>query len=154
MNELIYRVKRCSAKILFLIVWVLLELTRGSSAQNESEVLADPGPSVIEKEPIKRDPFWPVGYVPKGQEVEVPVVNDAVVQVDWESAEKQLDISAVGEKSGAPFVLINRIMMTEGTQFQINVNKVNYTWEVSEIDPSKGAQAVEPRRISAVKDLK
>ncbi|MBN2702689.1 MAG: hypothetical protein JXR23_00620 [Pontiellaceae bacterium] len=104
---------------------------------------------------MKRDPFWPVGYVPKDQQVEVPVVDNSVVQVDWESAEKQLDISAVGEtKSGAPFVLINRKMMTEGTQFQINVNKVNYTWEVPEIDPGKGAEAVAPRRISAVKDLK
>ncbi|NLX24607.1 MAG: hypothetical protein GXY61_01410 [Lentisphaerae bacterium] len=136
-------------KILFLTVWVLLEFTLGSSAQNESEALAESGPSVVEKVPMKRDPFWPVGYVPKSQTVEIPVVDNSATQVDWESAETQLKVSAVGEKLGVPFVVINGKVMTEGTRFQIKINRVTYTWEVPEIDPGKSAMAVEPRRVLA-----
>ncbi len=150
MNELICRVRRSSGKILFLTAWVLLEFTLGSSAQNESEALAESsGPSVVGKEPMKRDPFWPVGYVPKSQTVEVPVVENSAAQVDWESAETQLKVSAVGEKLGAPFVVINGKVMTEGVLFQIKINRVTYTWEVPEIDPGKSAMAVELRRVSA-----
>lgn len=142
--------RRASAKILFLTVWVLLEFTLGSSAQNESEAPAEsPASSVVEKEPTRRDPFWPVGYVPGGQKVEVPVADNTAPLVDWESAEEKLNISAVGEKLGAPFVVINGKVMTEGTRFQIKINRVTYMWEVPEIDPGKSAKAVEPRRVLA-----
>ena len=109
----------------------------------------------VAKTPAVRDPFWPVGYVPAGNESEPapepepePVESVTPQQVpepapppepDWQAARKALTFSVFAESDGVRSCLVNGRLVTEGDAFTLVRRGIRYTWRMIRIerDPSK-----------------
>lgn len=109
-----------------------------------------------------RDPFWPVGYVPRRPEkpVAVPVAasRTGVVAspvpapignpVDWDEARRHLEIRGISriardKTSGraAYFAVVNNKVVEEGEVVSVVWNGRVYRWRVTQIGPA-GLQLV------------
>jgi hypothetical protein len=100
---------------------------------------------------IKRDPFWPVGYVPEKtrdaeqveavQEVESLKGND-----NWNQAMKQVVINGVSSRAdNEAYAVINGQIRTVGDTITVNHQRNIYTWAVDRITSSG---SVKLRRVS------
>ncbi len=100
---------------------------------------------------LKRDPFWPVGYVPKNIKSVIPKENPkqsaAIVENSWNEAMKKVVINGVSSRSeNASFAVINGQVKSIGDTVTINHGGTIYTWAVDEIEPP---DSVKLRRVSA-----
>ena len=99
----------------------------------------------------KRDPFWPVGYMPKITTSVIP--KDSSVQsltkVDnsWNEAMKKVVINGVSSRAeNAYFAVINGQIKSIGDTVTINHGGTLYTWAVDGVEPP---DSVKLRRVSA-----
>jgi len=105
-----------------------------------------------QKAVLKRDPFWPVGYVPKN--ITSVVQRDSsersastTVDNSWNEAMKKVVISGVSSGTdNAYFAVINGEIKSVGDTVTINHGGTIYTWAVDEIKPPS---SVKLRRVSA-----
>lgn len=146
MNESRCMRKRGSTAVLFLLAMTLLGLPFVSAAQNESEEPAEPDQTPAAKQTVKRDPFWPVGYVPESERVKEPVKTSDDPKVDWASAEKALRINGIGSREDKTYALINGQVRMVGDDLKVQFKNVIYTWEVESINPPG---TVKLRQVSA-----
>lgn len=108
------------------------------------------------KTPAVRDPFWPVGYAPAGDETKpepeplpaepatTPATEPATQaapppEPDWQAARKALTFSVFAESEGARSCLVNGRLVTEGDAFTLVCRGIRYTWRMIRIerDPSR-----------------
>ena len=98
---------------------------------------------------IKRDPFWPVGYVPERltkMAQEKPVVKQKSSVLDWSGAMKKV-VNSGASKSGNDFyAVINGGIRRVGDTFSVEHEGTTYTWAVSGIKPDG---KVNLKRVSA-----
>lgn len=104
-----------------------------------------------QKAVIKRDPFWPVGYVPKNITSMVPKGNAeqgaAKVDNSWNEAMKKVEINGVSSRAkNAYCAVINGQVKSVGDTVAINHSGTIYTWAVDGIEPPS---SVKLRRVSA-----
>ena len=99
----------------------------------------------------KRDPFWPVGYVPRNVKSLVPSVkpeqsNDKVDN-SWNEAMKKVEINGVSSRANDAYcAVINGQVKSVGDTVTINHGGTIYTWAVDGIEPPS---SVKLRRVSA-----
>ena len=97
----------------------------------------------------KRDPFWPVGYVPEksiqvesGQKITSPAVS-----TDWNGAMKLVAINGVSSRADDEFfAVINGQVKRVGETVTLKHEGTIYTWSVDSITPPG---SVKLRRVSA-----
>ena len=100
---------------------------------------------------LKRDPFWPVGYIPKNIQSVVPKVkpdqSSAKVDNSWNEAMKKVVINGVSSRAkNAYCAVINGQVKNVGDTVTINHGGTVYTWAVDGIEPPS---SVKLRRVSA-----
>ena len=100
---------------------------------------------------IKRDPFWPVGYVPKIIKSVAPkgTSEQGVAKVDnsWNEAMKKVEINGVSSRANNAYcAVINGQVKSVGDTVTINHGGTIYTWAVDGIEPPS---SVKLRRVSA-----
>ena len=100
---------------------------------------------------VKRDPFWPVGYVPESvriANVKKTVVKKPTENNDWNGAMKQVVINGVSSRSNNEFfAVINGQVRSVDDTISVNHGGVTYTWAVASIKPPG---SVKLRRVSAL----
>jgi ABC-type glycerol-3-phosphate transport system substrate-binding protein len=89
---------------------------------------------------LKRDPFWPVGYVPKTIKSVIstdnPEPSAAVVDNSWSEAMKKVVINGVSSQANnAYFAIINGQIKSVGDTVTIHHGGTIYTWAVDGIEP-------------------
>ena len=100
---------------------------------------------------VKRDPFWPVGYVPESVKAAAeasstgPVVKRTIAN-DWNTAMKKVSINGVSSKNKEFFAVINGRIKGVGDTVTVNHGGMVYTWSVESIKPPG---SVKLRRVSA-----
>jgi hypothetical protein len=100
---------------------------------------------------FKRDPFWPVGYVPENLK-KAAVENDQIVTApavnnNWNEAMKKVVINGVSSRSDDEFfAVINGQVKSVGDTVTLNHEGTVYTWAVDSINPPG---SVKLRRVSA-----
>lgn len=99
-----------------------------------------------------RDPFWPVGYMPK----EVAVAPKKIApkkakpsgKYEWGLAMKKLSISGVSSKGKDDFfAVVNGKVKSVGDTISVDFEGITYTWAVESIKPPG---SVKLRRVSAL----
>lgn len=115
-------------------------------------VVANGTNDAIEQEAfIKRDPFWPVGYVPKIIANVIPkgTSEQGVAKVDnsWNEAMKKVEINGVSSRANNAYcAVINGQVKSVGDTVTITHGDTIYTWAVDGIEPPS---SVKLRRVSA-----
>lgn len=136
-----------AGKLLFPMVGIGLLLssesfsqTKTSSGTNDASVIGTA---------IKRDPFWPVGYVPKElQKKEVAVVKKPTESNDWKGAMKKVVINGVSSRSNNEFfAVVNGEVKSVNDTISVTHGGMTYTWAVAGIKPPG---SVKLRRVSAL----
>jgi len=99
---------------------------------------------------LKRDPFWPVGYVPKNTRSVVQKISSeespATVDNSWNEAMKKVVISGVSSGAdNAYFAVINGEIKSVDDIVTVNHGRSIYTWAVDSIKPPA---SVKLRRVS------
>jgi len=112
---------------------------------------SDPGGTndAIVQDAVRRDPFWPIGYVPEFSTREVIDPVAAVQSADssgWDAARKEVDINGVSSRADNQFcAVINGQLMEVGDKLSVNYKGTIYTWEVEDIAASG---SVKLRRVT------
>jgi hypothetical protein len=100
---------------------------------------------------VKRDPFWPIGFVPerlKKENVKVAEVKKPAVANDWSGAMKKVVINGVSSRSNNDFfAVINGNVKSVDDTVSVNHEGIVYTWAVASIKPPG---SVKLRRVSAL----
>ena len=125
---------RCGSLLVVLFVGMSgVFLQRSEAASNDGKESA-----VENGVAVKRDPFWPVDHVVKGEE------NSALTQkkqgvsgaVDWDKAMKQVVINGVSSRADNEYVaVINNEVKSVGESVSIRYGGAKYTWKVEKITP-------------------
>jgi hypothetical protein len=110
-----------------------------------------------------RDPFWPVGYVPRSARSKpAPVVKTAaprpklrVVEqpkpvVDWKAARRRLKISGYAEANGIRSCFVNGRLVSEGEIVSLVNQGLRYGWRVERIDPEPAKGVFEELEVRPV----
>ncbi|VGO14952.1 hypothetical protein PDESU_03532 [Pontiella desulfatans] len=100
---------------------------------------------------IKRDPFWPIGYVPESvkaaTEPEPEPVKPTVAN-NWNKAMRNVVINGVSSRADNEFfAVINGEVKSVGDTVSISFDGMVYTWAVDSIKPPG---SVKLRRVSAL----
>lgn len=100
---------------------------------------------------VKRDPFWPVGYVPESvkaaAEAKKPkTVVKRTIANDWNTAMKNVAINGVSSKNKEFYAVINGRIKSVGDTVTVKHEGMVYTWSVESIKPPG---SVKLRRVSA-----
>lgn len=99
---------------------------------------------------VKRDPFWPVGYMPKNMQSISPEKHTSAVTEgavsNWSSAMKKVVINGVSSRSDNEYyAVINGEVKSVGDTVSIRQGGMVYTWAVDGIEPPG---SVKLRRLS------
>ena len=131
------------------IILLVLSIGLASTAYSQSNKSDGMDDALKEKSVPKRDPFWPVGYVPEGevkvddeQKIVIPVVNN-----NWNEAMKNVVINGVSSRADHEFfAVINGQVKSVGERVTLKHEGTVYTWAVERITPPG---SVKLRRVSA-----
>ena len=127
--------------ILVLSATTALSQTENGSGTNDANSVATS---------VKRDPFWPVGYVPEKivQAKKKSTMKKTTVKNDWAGAMKKVVINGVSSKGKNDFyAVVNGELKSLGDTFSVDHNGTTYTWAVASIQPPG---SVRLRRVSAL----
>lgn len=132
-----------------LVVLLLVVITvQGGQAVGADRGGADSAlnPSIT----VKRDPFWPVGYIPDW--IKNAGKSAAVIESgdngnsDWNAAMKLVVIQGVSSRSGSEFfAVINDQIKSIGEAVSVKYGNNIYSWAVESISPPS---SVTLRRVS------
>ena len=88
---------------------------------------------------VLRDPFWPVGFIPKGVAIDGARAqkNDETFGTpQWAEAMKQLSLSGIMNTGQGTYVaIVNGQAVSEGDTISVFFSGRNYTWTVRAITP-------------------
>lgn len=86
---------------------------------------------------IKRDPFWPVGYVPEEVVQAAPEKGPEEVPVgSWKEAMKMVSIDGISRSAGSEYyAVINGQVKSAGDTVSVQLGNSLYTWAVDSIEP-------------------
>lgn len=96
---------------------------------------------------MKRDPFWPVGYVPKnGQSAVIVSSSSKSSGGSWDEAMKRVVINGVSSRADNDyFAVINGEVKSVGETVSVRLGTSVFTWMVDGIEPP---DSVKLRRVS------
>ena len=111
---------------------------------------ADAGTNDAQKQTaaLKRDPFWPVGYMPKSisRSATKASVTEPTGGGTWNEAMKQVVINGVSSRSDDEyFAVINGELKRINDTVSVRIGTSVYTWAVDSIEPPG---SVKLRRVS------
>jgi len=125
---------RCGSLLIVLFVGMSgVFLPRSEAVSNEAKESA-----VENGVAVKRDPFWPVDHVAKGEESSALTQKKQGVSgaVDWNKAMKQVVINGVSSRADNEYVaVINNEVKSVGESVSIRYGGAKYTWKVEKITP-------------------
>ena len=88
---------------------------------------------------VLRDPFWPVGFIPKGVAVDgarAQKSDEIAGTPQWAEAIKQLSLSGIMNTGQGTYVaIVNGQAVSEGDTISVFFSGRNYTWTVRTITP-------------------
>jgi hypothetical protein len=125
---------------------------QASPTPSPADNSATPNPGVSQK----RDPFWPVGYVPRPVPVIQPEKKTAPTHAvvlppagqDWAHALEQVRIQGiVGGRNGKFFATVNGRVVESGDEIAVTFEGSTYRWKIRAIS-AKGI-ATEPLSVRA-----
>ena len=124
----------------FLLCSASFSQTKSSSGMNDANVKISAS---------KRDPFWPVGYVPKELQKKVEaVVKKPTESNDWSGAMKKVVINGVSSRANNDFfAVVNGEVKSVNDTVSVTHGGMTYTWAVASIKPPG---SVKLRRVSAL----
>lgn len=136
-----------SGKCMFPMVGIAFLLCSASFSQtNTTSGIND---AQVELSASKRDPFWPVGYVPKELQKKVKaVVKKPTESNDWSGAMKKVVINGVSSRANNDFfAVVNGQVKSVNDTVSVSHGGMIYTWAVASIKPPG---SVKLRRVSAL----
>jgi len=131
---------------------VALFCAHGVLAQSEEVPKGGTDDAKKEQSEFKRDPFWPVGFVPERikeamAKKESPDSVKPTIANDWNMAMKKLVINGVSSRASNEFyAVINGQVKSVGDSVSVTYGGKTYTWAVDGIKPPG---SVKLRRVSA-----
>lgn len=139
-------------KTAFLALFAVL-FSGGAFAQAKATPPSGTDDAKKELPGYKRDPFWPVGFVPERikeamAKKESPDRLKPTIANDWNKAMKKLVINGVSSRADNEFfAVINGQVKSVGDTVAITHEGKTYTWAVDGIKPPG---SVKLRRVSAL----
>ncbi len=118
---------------------MLANLSLGMNSFSDSSQTSGINDAPTEPVAIKRDPFWPVGYVPEkirnAEQAEVDLEQENLKgNNNWDQAMKQVVINGVSSRAGSEaYAVINGQIRTVGDTITVNYHRNIYTWAVDRI---------------------
>jgi len=130
--------------LVLMILSACIALAHPARAQGMGEEADDPAQadSTHRAPPLKRDPFWPVGYAPRTPEDPGDYVDEQALLAEeeaqreaarWEAAAAQLRISGINRLGSRVFVSINGHPYEEGDLCTAQHRGRTFQWEVQSI---------------------
>lgn len=116
-----------------------------------------------------RDPFWPVGYIPKAEEEveveEVPAKPTSPILVtipkapskpkpDWARARRHLRVSGFAESGDGRACFINGRLVAEGELVTLDLDGYRYTWKVAKVDRDPALREFAELTVAALPSAK
>lgn len=138
---------RKAGRLLFPMVGIGLLLSSISFSQTKPP--SGMNDAQIEPATSKRDPFWPVGYVPRElQKKAEVVVKKPTESSDWSGAMKKVVINGVSSRANNDFfAVVNGEVKSVNDTVSVTHGGITYTWAVANIKPPG---SVKLRRVSAL----
>lgn len=103
------------------------------------EVFSPEDTAAGEQGGVLRDPFWPVGFIPKGVAIDgarAQKIDETVGTPQWADAMKQLHLSGIMNTGQGTYVaIVNGQAVSEGDTISVFFSGRNYTWTVRAITP-------------------
>lgn len=99
---------------------------------------------------VKRDPFWPVDYMPERilkADKKPTQVKVSTGKKDWNGAMKKVAINGVSSRNNEYLAIVNGELKSVGDTFSVEHGGTTYTWAVASIQPPG---SVRLRRVSAL----
>ncbi|MDF7809298.1 hypothetical protein P4E94_17770 [Pontiellaceae bacterium B12219] len=121
-----------------------------ASAFSQTKTTSGMNDAKTETSAVKRDPFWPVGFVPESQmkDEKAVVVKKPTGNNDWSGAMKKVVINGVSSRANNEFfAVINGAVKSENDTVSVEHEGTIYTWAVASIKPPG---SVKLRRVSAL----
>jgi len=140
--------KQCSARHLLIgFFGLMLVLNTAGQTKSTGGINDADGEGSV----LKRDPFWPVGYTPKGLEKKADGDEGQAVKPatdsNWSLAMKKVVINGISSRSNNEFyAVINGAVKSVGDTVIVKYEGTTYTWSVDKIQPPG---SVKLRRVSA-----
>ncbi len=95
---------------------------------------------------VKRDPFWPVGYMPISTQNSSEESSVASTGGSWQKAMKNVVINGVSSSAESEYyAVINGELKSVGDTVSVRLDGSVYTWAVDSIEPPG---SVKLRRVS------
>ena len=131
---------------------LLATMLAAGALGDETKIASGTDDALTEKTSVKRDPFWPVGYVPENMKRAVEGQTTRVARPttgnDWNTAMKKVVINGVSSRAKNEFfAVINGQVKSVGENVTVNHEGTIYTWAVDSITPPG---SVKLRRVSAL----
>jgi len=133
---LLSRFKTGRICLLFFLMGFLLLPTQGMAKKIKKGTSSEVGT-------LKRDPFWPVGFVPKNKRPQKVIVGN----VDWKKAMNNVKINAVSNKGTEAIAIINGLRKTVGDTVSVNYKGHRYEWIVESITTTKNSVKLKPKKV-------
>ena len=133
---LLSRFKTGRICLLFFLMGFLLLPIQGMAKKIKKRTSSEVGA-------LKRDPFWPVGFIPKNKGPQKVVVGD----VDWKKAMNSVRINAVSKKGTEAIAIINNRKKKVGDTVSVNYKGHRYEWIVESITTTKNAVKLKPKKV-------
>jgi hypothetical protein len=134
-------------KLLFPLLGIALFMSLTSFSQTKSP--GGTNDASIQGTVEKRDPFWPVGYVPERvKQAEVKKTVKPTGLNDWNGAMKKVVINGVSSRADNEFfAVINNEVKSVNDTISVSHGGITYTWAIASIKPPG---SVKLRRVSAL----
>jgi len=86
---------------------------------------------------VKRDPFWPIGYTPRGMKDSTEVApKGRTGAIDWDGAMKTVVVNGVSNRANNEYIaMINNKVKVVGDSISVSFGGMRYTWTVESIAP-------------------
>ena len=117
--------------LIALFVGIGITLSSVSYANPES------GTVNANKTLVKRDPFWPINYIPRNMKDSTEVKPDGRTgTINWDGAMKAVVINGVSNRANNEYIaMINNKVKVVGDSVSISFGGMRYTWTVESIAP-------------------
>ena len=136
----------CRSTLIAMLI--LLGIAHLAEAANGKPTQAGTNDAQKASAAVKRDPFWPVGYVPKNVQTRSSATGESkeVVAGGWSEAMKKIVINGVSSRADNEYcAVINGVVKSVGDTVSVKLGGSVYTWAVDGIEPPG---SVKLRRVS------
>lgn len=112
------------------------------------ETLAESKPQPV-AEPVKRlrDPFWPLGYIPK--EWKSSPTDNTADTADWGAASKKIRLNYTRVVNGKTVAAINGVPKSAGDIIEVVLDGYRFQWTLLDISPN-GQLKLQKRAVKKI----